>query len=258
MLHPRLLIKANRNSNAYLDLVSFSILFYDYFVTLDWEISRYWGTPFTWPNVLFFANRYGTLLGNIPVVMEYFWSENSSPTKIKVCLGLETYHQYFIIATQVMVAAMLVLRTYALYQRSKRVSILMSLVILGAVIFGIWSVVTGKAVDEATNLPLYYGCDYPISRAQGLSLAAGWAGVAVFDCLIFLLTLYKVFIGRHPNATSLLTVLLRDGSVYFGVMTFSNLSNILTFILGTPYTRGIATTFTNMYVLAPIHGRSCK
>ncbi|KAJ7885483.1 hypothetical protein B0H14DRAFT_2255208, partial [Mycena olivaceomarginata] len=49
-----------------------ALLFYDYFLVLDWEISRYWGTPFTWPNILFFANRYGTLLGNIPVVMEYF------------------------------------------------------------------------------------------------------------------------------------------------------------------------------------------
>ncbi|KAF8217404.1 hypothetical protein K438DRAFT_1557339, partial [Mycena galopus ATCC 62051] len=61
-----------------------SILFYDYFLTLDWEISRYWGRSCTWPTALFFANRYGTLLGNIPVVVEYFWSENSSPTKIKV------------------------------------------------------------------------------------------------------------------------------------------------------------------------------
>jgi hypothetical protein len=64
-----------------------ALLFYDYFLVLDWEISRYWGTPFTWPNILFFANRYGTLLGNIPVVMEYFWSENSTPEKIKVSVG---------------------------------------------------------------------------------------------------------------------------------------------------------------------------
>ncbi|KAF8217405.1 hypothetical protein K438DRAFT_1952299 [Mycena galopus ATCC 62051] len=169
------------------------------------------------------------------------------------CLGLERYHQYFIIATQVIVAALLVLRTYALYGHSKRVLIVMSLVILGAVIVGIWSVAIGKAVVESTNLSLYYGCDYPISRAQGLSLASGWAGVAIFDCLIFVLTLYKVFSGGRPNAWSILTVLLRDGSIYFGVMTLSNLSNILTFIFGTelddaeqPYTRGIATTFTNI------------
>ncbi|KAJ7245637.1 hypothetical protein B0H12DRAFT_1127396 [Mycena haematopus] len=237
-------IQTQLNSNAYIDLVSFSILFYDFFLTLDWEIARYWGTPLTWPNALFFANRYGTLLGNIPVVMEYFWSEESSAHKIKICLGLESYHQYFIIVTQLIVAVMLMLRTYALYERSKRVLAWMILVASGAVAVGIWTVISGKAVDQSTNLPLYFGCNYPTSRAQGLSLAAAWAGVAVFDCMIFLLTLSRVFSARR-NST-ILTILLRDGSIYFGVMVLSNLSNILTFVFGTEYTRGIATTFTNI------------
>ncbi|KAJ7238242.1 hypothetical protein C8J57DRAFT_974731, partial [Mycena rebaudengoi] len=53
-----------------------AILFYEYFLTLDWEVSRFWGTAFTftWANMLFFANRYGTLIGNIPVVVQYFWT----------------------------------------------------------------------------------------------------------------------------------------------------------------------------------------
>ncbi|KAJ6592980.1 hypothetical protein B0H19DRAFT_1088910 [Mycena capillaripes] len=244
-------IQKELNANAYFDLVSFSgcpLLFYDYFLVLDWEVSRYWGTPFTWPNVLFFANRYGTLLGNIPVVMESFWSENSTPEKIKVsiCLGIESYHQYFIIATQLMVGAMLMLRTYALYERSKRILALLITFTVGVVAVGIWSVLSGKAVDKSTNLPLYFGCNYPISREQGLSLATAWAGVAVFDCMIFFLTLYKVFSRHRPNGTSLLTVLLRDGSVYFGVMVITNLSNILTCILGTPYTRGFTGTFVSI------------
>ncbi|KAJ7698492.1 hypothetical protein B0H14DRAFT_3036789 [Mycena olivaceomarginata] len=182
-------IQKDLNLSAYFNLVSFSLLFYDYFLVLDWEISRYWGTPFTWPNILFFANRYGTLLGNIPVVMEYFWSENSTPEKIK------------------------------------------------------WSVLSGKAVDKSTNLPLYFGCNYPTSKAQGVSLATAWAGVAVFDCMIFLLTLYKVFTRRRPNGGDLLTVLLRDGLMLPSVMVISNSSNILTFI---PYTKGIATTLVNV------------
>ncbi|KAF7328096.1 hypothetical protein MSAN_02489400 [Mycena sanguinolenta] len=156
---------------------------------------------------------------------------------------------------------MLMLRTFALYEHSKRVLVLMISVAAGAVAVGIWSVLSGKAVAESTNLPLYFGCNYPISRSQGLSLAAAWAGVAVFDCMIFLLTLYRVFSVRRTS--TILTVLLRDGSIYFGVMVLSNFSNILTFVLGTvcfwlfalavrlldvlqEYTRGIATTFTNI------------
>ncbi|KAJ6576034.1 hypothetical protein DFH09DRAFT_1150244 [Mycena vulgaris] len=217
------------NSNYYFNLVSFTLLFYDYFLTLEWEVSRYWGTPFTWPNFLFFANRYGTLLGNIPVVIQYFWSSKSTPRKIEICRRLESYHQYFIIVTQLMVGSMLVLRTYALYERSKRVLTLMISVAVGAVVAGIWSVVTGKTGDTNDNLPLYFGCDYAISQSQGVSLASAWAGVAVFD----------FFTRRRPNGADLLTVLLRDGLVMF----MSNLSNILTFV---SYTRGIATTWTNI------------
>ncbi|KAJ6571371.1 hypothetical protein B0H19DRAFT_872759, partial [Mycena capillaripes] len=51
-----------------------ALLFYEFFLTLECEISRYWGTQLSWPTILFFVNRYGTLLGNIPVVFEKFWT----------------------------------------------------------------------------------------------------------------------------------------------------------------------------------------
>ncbi|KAJ7305467.1 hypothetical protein DFH08DRAFT_721265, partial [Mycena albidolilacea] len=51
-----------------------ALLFYDYLLTFEWETSRYWGAKITWPVFLFFVNRYATLLGNIPVVIQYFWT----------------------------------------------------------------------------------------------------------------------------------------------------------------------------------------
>ncbi|KAJ7917169.1 hypothetical protein B0H13DRAFT_1451544, partial [Mycena leptocephala] len=51
-----------------------SVLFYEFFSVLDWEISRFWGASISWSTILFFVNRYGTLLGNIPVVFEKFWT----------------------------------------------------------------------------------------------------------------------------------------------------------------------------------------
>jgi hypothetical protein len=59
---------------------------YEFFLTLEWEISRYWGEAFTLtvPNVLFFTNRYGTLFGNIPVIIPYFWDGQSLAGKITV------------------------------------------------------------------------------------------------------------------------------------------------------------------------------
>ncbi|KAJ7800178.1 hypothetical protein B0H14DRAFT_3156133 [Mycena olivaceomarginata] len=214
------------------DIWPFTLLVYDHLLTLEWEISRYWGEAFTLtvPNVLFFANRYGTLFGNIPVIIP--------------CHNLESFHQYFIVGTQVLVGVMLFLRTYALYERSKRVLVLMLGVAVGTVAVGLWSVITSTSDDTSINP--YFGCNFTTSRSEGNSLAVAWAGVTIFDSTIFLLTLYRVF-GRHrANEPDLFTILLRDGSLYFGVMVMSNLVNILTLVIGNPYSRGIATTFTNI------------
>jgi hypothetical protein len=43
---------------------------------------------------LFFVNRYGTLLGNIPVVFEKFWTTPGTSDKIRVrtaASGVEKY-----------------------------------------------------------------------------------------------------------------------------------------------------------------------
>ncbi|KAJ7031687.1 hypothetical protein C8F04DRAFT_1185619 [Mycena alexandri] len=202
-----------------------AILFYDYFLTLDWEISRYWGSRITWPSVQPEMLRPSTggltrTLGNVPVVIQYFWTQNSTPEKTMMsgqvrlqvcprCQHLESYHQYFIIVTQVMVAAMLILRTYALYERSRGILVLMLAVTVGAIAVAIWSVLTGTSGITDNNLHLYFGCNYPISHSQGVSLAIAWADIAIFDCMIFLLTLYKVLYRRRSGA-DLLTVLLRD------------------------------------------------
>ncbi|KAJ7897605.1 hypothetical protein B0H14DRAFT_3853217 [Mycena olivaceomarginata] len=220
------------------DIWPFTLLVYDHLLTLEWEISRYWGEAFTLtvPNVLFFANRYGTLFGNIPVIIPYFWNSQSLTGRITTC-GLS-----FCLVNPdkltVLVGVMLFLRTYALYERSKRVLVLMLGVAVGTVAVGLTS--------DDTSINPYFGCNFTTSRSEGNSLAVAWAGVTIFDSTIFLLTLYRVF-GRHrANEPDLFTILLRDGSLYFGVMVMSNLVNILTLVIGNPYSRGIATTFTNI------------
>nr|GAT59140.1 predicted protein [Mycena chlorophos] len=243
------------NLNYYFQLISFTLLFYDYFLTLDWEVARYWGSSWSWPTFFYFVNRYATLLGNIPVVLEYFWSTPPTPRKLIVCAHIESYHQYYLIATQVLVGAMLILRTYALYERNKRVLALMLVFTTGSVAVGIWSVFRSKRPSGNTNLSLYMGCDYPTTKQDGLNLLIPWAAVAVFDTMIFVLTLGRVLYRRSKGlhgarASGLLTLLLRDGAIYFAVMVMSNLANIFTFAFGGPFTRGIATTFTN--VLASI------
>jgi hypothetical protein len=92
-----ILVLANgrrRISTYNLNAIGFSVLFYEFFSVLDWEISRFWGAPISWSTILFFVNRYGTLLGNIPVVFEKFWTTPGTSDKIRVrtaASGVEKY-----------------------------------------------------------------------------------------------------------------------------------------------------------------------
>jgi hypothetical protein len=153
------------------------------------EVERFWTSSWcTWGSFLFFLNRYLSVLGHIPVVLEYFWTTPSSLRKSLVstvpplrfgrppsscielralqrvgvrrlstasgcilrfihtpsCHSLQTFHQYFVVVVQLIVGgpsfsparpasavsltrtfvpylALLVLRTYALYDRSRKV-----------------------------------------------------------------------------------------------------------------------------------------
>ncbi|KAJ7882160.1 hypothetical protein B0H13DRAFT_2667432 [Mycena leptocephala] len=256
------------NTNYYLNLISSTLLIYEYFLTINVEVSRYWGLPATAPNVLFFLNRYGMLCGTIPVIFQYFWTAESTPHKLavssqtlllfrihiyanvlQICNKIHQYHEYFSVVMQIIIGIMLILRTYALYERSRRVLAFMVYISAGVIAVGAWSVISGpsrKPGDDVPPLHLYIGCSSGLSYSQSVGLAAAWAGMGVFDATIFLLTLYRALSHHRAQGLDLVTVLVRDGSIYFGIIVIANISNILTFILAEPYTRGTPTTFTNV------------
>ncbi|KAJ7362338.1 hypothetical protein DFH08DRAFT_840743 [Mycena albidolilacea] len=236
------------NTNYFLNLVAFTLLYYEYFITLELEVSRFWGLRFNVPNVLFFANRYGMLLGTIPIVVQYFWTTEPTPHKHAICQTLHVYHEWFAVVTQTIIGVMLILRTYALYERNKRVLGLMVFVSLGVIGTSAWSIIAGPAAklgDEVFQLDLYIGCSSGISFSQSIGLASAWGGMGLFDSTIFILTLYKALSRRTPGL-DLVTVLLRDGSIYFGIILLVNVANILTYVVATPYTRGAPTTLANV------------
>ncbi|KAF7292111.1 hypothetical protein MIND_01237800 [Mycena indigotica] len=172
-------IQHQLNANYYLNTASFTLLFYDYLLTLPLETARFWPAAsrhrVSAVNVLFFVNRYGTLFGNIPVVMQYFWTGRPSAVKLSVCISLHTYHQYFAVVTQIIIGIMLILRTYALYERNRRVLTLMVCVAAAVIAVGAWAVLAPTHVPEdAPRISLYIGCFSAVNESQTTRLAIAW------------------------------------------------------------------------------------
>ncbi|KAE9403556.1 hypothetical protein BT96DRAFT_878637, partial [Gymnopus androsaceus JB14] len=199
--------------NPYLGIYlgSFTMLYYDYFLTLGREVNLFWMYPsFACAPVLFYLSRYLSLLGSIPVMISVFLVSD-----VKVCRRFQTYHQYYALVLQVLIGALLLLRTYALYERSVKILVTLLVVGLVAVLFGIVVLVLGRN-DDSDLLPVLDHvqlCTSQLSRPDALCLAAVWGGMLFYDALVFSLTLYKTLNLQRNGRVTLLSVLMRDGTI---------------------------------------------
>ncbi|KAF9254077.1 hypothetical protein L218DRAFT_968454 [Marasmius fiardii PR-910] len=218
------------NVNYRISLISFTLLYYEYFLTLEAEITRMWAhRTLTAPTIIFYLNRYVAFFGNLPIIVQNFWAAEPSEHKRMMCLKLQTYHQYFAVLVQIIVGVMLILRTYALYECNKKVLAVMVIYTVYAVVYGFWAVSFAKSDEDTNDFVPYIGCPSTVG------LATAWITMLIFDTMIFFLTLYKALRNGRGN----LTRLLPD----FSVMIALNIGNIITFF---DFTRGMLTTLTNV------------
>ncbi|CAK5272454.1 unnamed protein product [Mycena citricolor] len=192
-------------------------------------------------------------------MLEYYWTtiDEGDPAKVKVCHPLQSFHQCFAVVSQILVATMLILRTYALHEQSKRVLALILMV--SALVLGIggWSIVTSRE-PRGTHRSDFYpriGCAAYLTDFASRRIGFAWIGMLVFDAMILGLTISKAFMRQERGTVSslgtgrpisLAATLVRDGTLYFLVMALANIGNIISYIYGGPYARGSATTLSNV------------
>ncbi|TBU49038.1 hypothetical protein BD309DRAFT_986847 [Dichomitus squalens] len=163
-----------------------AILYYDYVLTLPREIEHFWKrAKFSLAASLFVLNRYLGLFGTVLVVIEYF---------LHLAPHLQTYHAYYTVISQVVIGMLLMIRTYALYNRSRRLVI--GFVILGVVLFSVVlpMLSRGKTHQIATGT------------------AVGWIAMICVDTTIFILTMLKAIRMAPFLHHRVFAVLFRDGS----------------------------------------------
>ncbi|KAI0656193.1 hypothetical protein C8Q70DRAFT_921847 [Cubamyces menziesii] len=229
--------------------IAFGILWYDFVLTLPLEVERYWKGGRSWASIFFFLNRYMTVLSHIPVVVEFFAAMPESVRCNRRCRKLQLYHQILAALTQCIVGVLLMLRTYALYNRSRKVVYLLtSICALGGAV-SVWAIVSvrGLHVPSFQDVAIYTGCDLTLTEKQSvIHLAAAWSSILVFDATVFVLTLVQALRVGRTWSHSLFYVMLRDGERRTRMLVMCYLSNILTYILAEPVYKGVSTTMTNV------------
>jgi len=141
--------------NSYLHLLSISILYYDWTLTFDIEISSIWRRPVKASAMCFVLNRYLSVIGNVFITVFEMKRQSSQS-----CKTYDFSHQIFIIVNQAFVCVLLMLRTWALYDRNSGILLLMIITALTLLGVASWSQV-GQQSDYATDVP---GCNVAYSK----------------------------------------------------------------------------------------------
>ncbi|EMD37756.1 hypothetical protein CERSUDRAFT_83527 [Gelatoporia subvermispora B] len=157
------------------------------------------------------------------------------------------FHQSYTVFNQCTIAAILLIRTYALYDRGRRILILLAATIVVGATVAIWSVTSEGNLSNSTESILHrHGCDLSISYQQGLRLISAWASVLTFDTLVFVLTVSRAIQSNGLWRGGLLRLMVRDGAAYYGVMVIVNIAGIITNLTPVSTARGMCTSLTNV------------
>ncbi|KAI0632812.1 hypothetical protein C8Q77DRAFT_1158272 [Trametes polyzona] len=246
-----LTVAESNHVNRIFACIAFAILWYDFVLTIPLEVERYWKGGRSWASTFYFINRYLSVISHIPVVVEFF---AIMPESSSVCRKLQLYHQILAALTQFFVAVLLILRTYALYTRNRRVIYLLASICAVGAAVSVWAIVSVRSLhlQSFEDVAVYTGCDLTLTEKQGYYLAAAWSSILVFDATVFVLTLIQALRVGRMWSHSLFHIMLRDGTIYFGILVICYFCNILTYIFAQSIYKGVSTTLTNVISTALI------
>jgi len=150
----------------YTTVTCVAFLYYDYILTFSKEVLLYWRDwRFTSTSFFFFANRYVSLFGHIPVMLEFF-----APISVQSCRRFTLYHQCYSGITSVLIAILLIIRTYALYERKREILVLLLGFALAAAAVSVWSIIPTHHLPPPPDDPeilLVSNCDHSLTSSQG-------------------------------------------------------------------------------------------
>ncbi|KAI6145731.1 hypothetical protein EDD17DRAFT_1652631 [Pisolithus thermaeus] len=227
---------------------------YDYALTFGREVDLFWCQPRrTWAFALFIANRYIGLFGRIPAFMVNFLAD-SGGSNSPVCQNLHMCDQIIMAILQSIGSVIMMMRVYAFYNQDRRVLVLFIIVALISAGVCCWAFLFHGPPLPPPKYMALIGCLGPIypSQAPRRRYAAAWGGQLLLDALVFAFTLWKLTRVDRTGERTFLDVLLRDGAMYFAVMTVMNVANITVFLVADPYAKSVLSSPTNLLCAAMI------
>ncbi|KAH8102222.1 hypothetical protein BXZ70DRAFT_60827 [Cristinia sonorae] len=205
-----------------------TILAYDFLLTLDSEVNLMWPSKLSITKLLYFYTRYSAFV-DVALMMYYQLEPDISP---ETCKRLYILSSWLIVVGIILAEVILMLRTWAIWGRGKKIGIVLVLLSVSATV--------AACTIEGLFLKTLTFTTFPGTSVPGCLLTGGNTTVGVnfviiilIETAVLLLTLtggvqrFRVMRQRHGLAS----VLYRDGIlfyVYLFVISILNFVVILT------------------------------
>ncbi|KZT52316.1 hypothetical protein CALCODRAFT_92785 [Calocera cornea HHB12733] len=216
----------------YIQGVGAVALLYDIVITFPDEVRLIWPAPRSITKYLYFVNRYTVAIAMI--YDAWVMSGFASPMTDQVC-----WRYYFAIEMwdclegMGIIGALVLFRVYALYKTTKYITALLILLwaiyLFPATSITIWGFVT--FYNQPGTLTYTPYLDTCALSGRPNDVYALWIPMLFFETVVFGMVMYKVYQHTRMIQTPIMSVLFRDGLLYYGVMLTGEAVNLVAFVV---------------------------
>ncbi|KAJ8689065.1 hypothetical protein PTI98_013129 [Pleurotus ostreatus] len=202
-----------------------TVLVYDFLCTFDQEVAYVWSSPWTFGSSLFFLNRYLPFVDTF-VSLRLLTSHSQTPEQCTTQFRIVLWFIFFGIFISEII---LMLRTYAIWNRRRSIQI--TLYILCLLVF-----VPGLVVTQLESASLIYGPSEGGCNLEHASVIifVAYVLLVISETIIVTLTLIKAFQHLRHTRSSWVVQLYRDGFLFYLYLLGFAVANVIVPVAGPP------------------------
>ncbi|KAJ3763397.1 hypothetical protein EV360DRAFT_91875 [Lentinula raphanica] len=200
-----------------------AVVIWDWLVSLPREWRFVWKTHWTPVKIAYLFCRYW-VIAVVPYLLYAFVKDHSSDTchkiyRIPVALAMWN---------QVGSESVLLIRTYAFFNRNKYILWFLLAAIGGVVAYQLYVDATQMLLLPFVKPPFTNGPCFPMSKPHSAHLLGGFIAPLLFDTVVTFMTIIKAITIRRRNGgpnSRLIQTFLREGVFYYILISIANLIN---------------------------------
>lgn len=211
---------------SYINVSIIAVLAYDYVLTFEQEISLVWDSSWSLVKILFVVVRYPPFVTSSLILYASLFSTISEST----CHGLISLSACMILLGACASDAILLIRTWALWNRDKRIAIILGAISVGAVacmivVCTLWQKTIIFPLNEARNSR----CP-PVDEGKLLVMMIGvfvFVSMSMLILTVMRMLKFSNLSQQRGFRNRLVHVFYRDGMAFFIQMLFISIGNII-------------------------------